>query len=86
MNAGVANCEEVRIIRCVYFRRNHMGVLGMVIINPTDFEEIVNVNLAKETGTFKFAHMQGYGKFLAAKSKDAKTVNLHKRQKRMAIR
>ena len=57
------------------------GEIEQVITNPIGFEEIVDVGIAKAAGDSKFAHVEGYGEFLAKKSEDANRVNLLKKIK-----
>ena len=49
--------------------------VGHVVLNPTDFEEVVDVNISKAVGGIKFARGERYGAFLAQRSGDVNRFN-----------
>ena len=53
--------------------------VGETIVNPTDFEEVVDVNVDKLTGANPYAHIPRFGDFSRKFPKAANRVNFFPR-------
>ena len=56
--------------------------VGDTILNPIDFVEIADLNLAKSSGNTKRNHAEFFNAFTGTYSMDANVVNLHKINKK----